>query len=51
MSDTSDEIEAAIQYYLNHRAEIEQDLRLNRELFEANAPKVAAAGIATIRRS
>ncbi len=34
-----EEIEAAIQYYLNHRAEIEQDLRRSRELYEANAPK------------
>lgn len=36
---TREEIEAAIQYYLNHRAEIEQDLRRNRELYETNAPK------------
>jgi uncharacterized protein (DUF433 family) len=36
---TQEEIEAAIQYYLNHRAEIEQDLRRNRELYETNAPK------------
>lgn len=36
---TREEIEAAIQYYLNHRAEIEQDLRRSRELYEANAPK------------
>lgn len=36
---TREEIEAAIQYYLNHRAEIEQDLRQSRELYETNAPK------------
>src|SRR5437870_7096201 len=36
---TREEIETAIQYYLNHRAEIEQDLRRSRELYEANAPK------------
>lgn len=36
---TRAEIEAAIQYYLNHRAEIERDLRRNRELYEANAPQ------------
>jgi uncharacterized protein (DUF433 family) len=34
-----EEIEAAIQYYLNHRAEIERDLRRSRELYEASAPK------------
>jgi uncharacterized protein (DUF433 family) len=33
------EIEAAIQYYLNHRAEIERDLQRSRDLYEANAPK------------
>ena len=36
---TRAEIEAAIQYYLNHRAEIERDLRRNRELYETNAPQ------------
>jgi uncharacterized protein (DUF433 family) len=36
---TRAEIEAAIQYYLNHRAEIERDLRRNRELYEAHAPQ------------
>jgi uncharacterized protein (DUF433 family) len=36
---TRAEIEAAIQYYLNHRAEIERDLQRSRELYEANAPK------------
>lgn len=36
---TRAEIEAAIQYYLNHRAEIERDLRRSRELYEANAPQ------------
>jgi uncharacterized protein (DUF433 family) len=36
---TREEIEAAIQFYLNHRSEIEQDLRRSRELYEANAPK------------
>ena len=37
------EIEAAIQYYLNHRQEIEQEIRLSREIHEAHAPKQAAA--------
>lgn len=36
---TREEIEAAIHYYLNHRTEIERDLRRSRELYEANAPK------------
>lgn len=36
---TRPEIEAAIQYYLNHRAEIERDLRRSRELYEKHAPK------------
>lgn len=36
---TREEIEAAIQYYLNHRLEIENSLRRSRELYEANAPK------------
>ncbi len=35
---TREEIEAAIQYYLNNRAEIERDLRRSRELYETNAP-------------
>jgi uncharacterized protein (DUF433 family) len=34
---TRAEIEAAIQYYLNHREEIEQDLRRSREIYEAHA--------------
>jgi uncharacterized protein (DUF433 family) len=34
-----EEIEAAIQYYLNHRAEIERDLRRSREMYESSAPK------------
>lgn len=36
---TRAEIEAAIQFYLNHRAEIERDLQNSREIYEANAPK------------
>ena len=36
---TRAEIEAAIQYYLNHRTEIERDLRRSRELYEKHAPK------------
>jgi uncharacterized protein (DUF433 family) len=36
---TRAEIEAAIQYYLNHRAEIERDLQRSRELYETHAPK------------
>jgi uncharacterized protein (DUF433 family)/GNAT superfamily N-acetyltransferase len=34
-----EEIEAAIHYYLNHRDEIEQDLRRSREMYAAHAPK------------
>ena len=34
-----EEIEAAIQYYLNHREEIERDLRRSREIYAAHAPK------------
>jgi len=33
------EIEAAIQYYLNHRAEIDRDRRRSSELYEKHAPK------------
>jgi uncharacterized protein (DUF433 family) len=36
---TREEIEAAIQYYLNHRAEIEADLQRSQELYAAHAPK------------
>jgi uncharacterized protein (DUF433 family) len=36
---TRDEIEAAIQYYLNHRAEIEADLQHSQELYTVHAPK------------
>lgn len=36
---TRAEIEAAIQYFLNHRAEIERDIQHSRELYEANAPQ------------
>jgi len=36
---TSAEIEAAIQYYLNHRAEIERDLKRGQEMYESNAPR------------
>ncbi len=36
---TRAEIEAAIQYYLNHRAEIECDLQRSRELYETHASK------------
>jgi uncharacterized protein (DUF433 family) len=35
---TRPEIEAAIQYYLNHRAEIEADRQRSRELYETHAP-------------
>jgi uncharacterized protein (DUF433 family) len=34
-----EEIEAAIQYYLNHREEMERDLRRSREVYAAHAPK------------
>lgn len=36
---TRDEIEAAMQYYLNHRAEIEADRQRSQELYEAHAPR------------
>jgi uncharacterized protein (DUF433 family) len=36
---TREEIEAAIQYYLNHREEIERDLQRSRELYEAHSPR------------
>ncbi|MGH9840380.1 MAG: DUF433 domain-containing protein [Blastocatellia bacterium] len=36
---TRAEIEAAIQYYLNHRSETERDLQRSRELYETNAPR------------
>jgi uncharacterized protein (DUF433 family) len=36
---TRDEIEAAMQYYLNHRAEIEADRQHSQELYEAHAPR------------
>ena len=36
---TRAEIEGAIQYYLNHRAEIERDMRRSRELYDQHAPK------------
>lgn len=36
---TRPEIEAAIQYYLNHRAEIERDLWRSLEFYEKHAPK------------
>jgi uncharacterized protein (DUF433 family) len=36
-----EEIEAAIQYYLNHRAEIERDLQRSRELYETHAAEAA----------
>lgn len=35
---TREEIEAAIQYYLNHREEIERDRQRSRALYEAHAP-------------
>jgi uncharacterized protein (DUF433 family) len=34
-----EEIEAAIQYYLNHREEIDRDMRRSQEIYTANAPK------------
>lgn len=34
-----EEIEAAIQYYLNHREEIERDMRRTQEIYAAHAPK------------
>jgi uncharacterized protein (DUF433 family) len=37
---TREEIEAAIQYYLNHRDEIEDDLRRSREIYDAHTAKL-----------
>ncbi|HZV04201.1 MAG TPA: DUF433 domain-containing protein [Gemmataceae bacterium] len=34
-----EEIEAAIQYYLNHRDEIERDMRRSQQIYAAHAPK------------
>src|SRR5262245_40654293 len=42
---TRDEVEAAIQYYLNHRSEIQQDLRRSRDLYESSAPKPEMAPV------
>jgi uncharacterized protein (DUF433 family) len=36
---TRDEIEAAIQYYLNHREDIEKAMRRSRDIYAANAPQ------------
>ncbi len=36
---TREEIEAAIQYYLNHRQEIDRALRHSEKIYAANAPK------------
>jgi len=36
---TREEIEAAVQYYLNHRGEIEKDMKHSRALYESNAPE------------
>ena len=36
---TREEIEAAIQYYLNHREQIEGDRQRSRALYEVHAPK------------
>jgi hypothetical protein len=38
-----EEIEAAIQYSLNHRDEIERDVRRSREIYAANAADRASA--------
>jgi uncharacterized protein (DUF433 family) len=35
---TREEIEAAVHYYLNHREEIERNLRRSRDIYAANAP-------------
>ena len=34
-----EEIEAAIQYYLNHREKIEQDMRRSQQIYTGHAPK------------
>lgn len=34
-----EEIEAAIQYYLNHREDIERDMRRSQEIYAAHTPK------------
>lgn len=36
---TREEVVAAIQYYLNHREEIERNIQRSRELYETHAPK------------
>jgi uncharacterized protein (DUF433 family) len=36
---TREEIEAAIQYYLNHREDIEGAMRRSREIYAVNAPQ------------
>ena len=35
---TREEIEAAIQYYLNHREDMARDMRRSQETYAANAP-------------
>ncbi len=35
---TREEIEAALQYYLNHREEIERDMERSRAIYDAHAP-------------
>ena len=42
---TPDQIEAAIQYYLNHRAEIERDIQESIEIFERNFRRQEEAGL------
>src|SRR5881296_36693 len=36
---TREEIEAAIQFYLNHREDIERDMQRSRAIYAANAPE------------
>ena len=38
---TREEIEAAVQYYLNHREEIERDMRCSQGIYEAHATRAA----------
>jgi uncharacterized protein (DUF433 family) len=42
---TREEIEAAIQYYLNHKEEIDRDREESERMYRENAPKGEVVGI------
>lgn len=42
---TKEEIEAAIQYYLNHRKEIDREREESERMYEKSAPKGEAVGV------